>query len=33
MKYGDFLRMVPKNKEAIPDNGSGAVSEIEQKVS
>ena len=30
MKYGDFLRMVPKNREAIPDNGGGAVAETEK---
>jgi hypothetical protein len=33
MKYGDFLRMVPKKEETIPDNGSGMFSEIEQKIS
>ena len=31
MKYGDFLRMIPKNKETVPDNGSGMVAEIEKK--
>ena len=28
MKYGDFLRMVPKNKETVPDNGSSVIAEM-----
>jgi hypothetical protein len=31
MQYGDFLRMIPKNKETVPDNGRGLVAEMEKK--
>ena len=30
MKYGDFLRMVPKSKETMPDNGNSVVAEMEK---
>ena len=30
MKYGDFLRMVPKHKETVPDDGKDVVDEMEK---
>ena len=31
MQYGDFLRMIPKNKESVPDDGRRLVAEMEKK--